>query len=223
LLADLRDAGTVADLERIVEADPDNAPTEVLETAFVQHFPGEAPAFDKTLFHFLLTRLGATQSRIAVDYCLGALRSRPEETPEVLMYFKKIGLQDNEHERIVEFLNSDASLYEYQNYLLLKYYFELRLPYRGIVAVCRRYVRDLAKPHWLRAYAAALIGVNGNAADMEFFEAQYGVLRDGLERATCICCTVAMEARRRNELLGRARHDGEMEERAVRWVRAQDA
>ncbi len=134
-------------------------------------------------------------------------------------YFEKIGLLDSEHDRIVEFLNSEFALYDYQNYLILKFYFELGLPYPGIVTKCRAYIRDLTKPHWLRAYAAAVVSATREAADMEFFEAQYPTCRDDVERATCICCTAGMEVRRRNEFLGRARRDGNLEERACRWAR----
>jgi hypothetical protein len=181
----------------------------------------EGSEFDKSLFHFLLTRLGAVQSRIAVEYCLYALRGRPEETEYILRYFEKVGLQQEEQEVIVDFLNSGDALYYYQNYLILKFYFEILdfLPV-GVLAICRAYVRDLAKPHWLRAYAAAIIGQVRNAADMEFFEAQYTQCRDDIERATCICSAAGMETRRRNEFLGRARRDGELEERACRWVHA---
>jgi hypothetical protein len=215
--------GTVADLERLVEQNPDNPPVEVLERAFVQHFLERGSEFDKSLFHFLLTRLGTVQSRIAVDYCLGALSQYPEETGYLTKYFEKIGLFDNEHDRIVEFLSSESALYDYQNYLILKSYFDRGLPYPGIVTKCRAYIRDLTKPHWLRAYAAALVSTAREAADMEFFEAQYLACRDDVERATCICCTAGMELRRRNEFWGRVRRDGNLEERACRWVRAQVA
>lgn len=228
LVEDLRNEiagsyGTISDLERIVEENPENPPTEVLERAFNQFFLLDPVAgFDKSLFHFLLTRLGTVHSRLAVEYCLNALRLYPEETEAITRYFEKVGLFDAEHERIAEFLNSESSLYDYQAYLLLKFYFDIAITYPGIIAICRRYIRDLAKPHWLRAYAAALVSATHDAADMEFFEAQYGALRDDIERATCICCSGGMETRRRNEFLGRVRRDGDLEARACRWVRAQD-
>src|SRR5208337_153919 len=164
LLDDIRNEiagsyGTISDLEKIVQENPDNPPAEVLETAFVQFFLDQARGFDKSLFHFLLTRLGTIRSRIAIEYCLIALRLHPEETEAITKYFEKIGLEDNEHERIVDFLNSESAFYHYQNYLLLKVYFDIDSPHPGIIAICRRYVRDMAKPHWLRAYAAALIAI----------------------------------------------------------------
>lgn len=212
--------GTIADLERAVELDPGNASVEVLEIAFVENFLEGGREFDKSLFHFLLTRLGTTHSRIAIDYCLTALSSRPEETADIVAYFEKIELQREQHDRIVEFLNSDAALYDYQNCLLLKYYFDIRHTSVGILAICRRYLRDRGKPDWLKAYASALLGMNGDAADMQFFEELYATLQGDVEKAVCICSSAGMETRRRNEFMGRVRRDGDLEERAARWVRA---
>jgi len=227
LLTELREAaavssyGTVADLERFVEENPENPPVEVLERAFEEYFLREGNEFDKSLFHFLLTRLGAVQSRIAVSYCLESFELRPEETEYVLSYFRKVGLRPEDHDAIIAFLSSQYAIYYYQCYLILKFYFELHVVVPGIVPICRAYVRDLSKPYWLRAYAAAIIGQFRDAPDMEYFEAQYPQCRDDIERATCICSAAGMEFRRRNEFLGRARRDGDLEHRACRWVRAQ--
>lgn len=213
--------GTISDLERLAQQNPDDPPMEVLERAFEQYFLQPGVEFDKSLFHFLLTRLGTVKSRIAIEYCLQSLETHPEETEIVARYLGKIGIQNPEHEQFVRFLASEGALYDYQNYQILKFYFDFSLSYPGVLALCRAYVRDVARPHWLRAYAAALLGRTGEAADMEFFEAQYGNCRDDVERASYICSCVAMEPRRRNEFLGRVRRDGDLEDRATRWVRAQ--
>jgi hypothetical protein len=212
--------GTVADLERIVEENPENPPVEVLERAFEQYFLQQEPGFDKSLFHFLLTRLGAIHSRIAIEFCMRALSLRPEETEHVLKYFEKIGLQPEEHDVIAEFLSSNSAIYHYQNYQILKFYFENDFLPQRVLGTARAYFRDLTKPYWLRAYASAIIGQIRDAADMEFLEANYPQCRDDIERATCICSATGLEARRRNEFLGRVRRDGDLEERACRYVRA---
>ena len=51
---------------------PNASPPEVLEQTFQERFSLTSPEdnFDKTLFHYLLTRLGAAKSRIAVEYSL---------------------------------------------------------------------------------------------------------------------------------------------------------
>jgi hypothetical protein len=214
--------GTVSDLERLTAQDLEHPPIEVLERAFAEYFRQGTHEFDKTLFHYLLTRLAATESRIAVGYCLNALQKRPEETGDILRYFRRAGLTEPEHDRMADFLRSNDSLYTYQNYLILKFYLEADRYHEGIVAVSRQYIRDVNLPPWLRAYAAAIVGSRGNPADMEDFEARYPYCRDNLERATLICASRSLEARRRNEFHGRARRDGDLEQRACRWVRARD-
>jgi Reverse transcriptase (RNA-dependent DNA polymerase) len=150
--------GTVADLTRLTAQDPEHPPLEVLERAFAEHFRQVTHEFDKTLFHYLLTRLAATESRIAVGYCLNALPQRPEETGDILRYFRKVGLTEPEHGRIASFLRSADSIYNYQNYLILRFYSETDIYHEGILAVSRQYIRDASLPPWLRAYAAAIVG-----------------------------------------------------------------
>jgi Reverse transcriptase (RNA-dependent DNA polymerase) len=170
--------GTVSDLARLTAEDPEHPPLEVLERAFAEYFRQGIHEFDKTLFHYLLTRLGATESRIAVGYCLNALRERPEETGDILRHFRKVGLTEAEHGRLAVFLRGDDSIYDYQNYLILKFYFEAGLDDAGIVAVSRRYIRDVNLPPWLRAYATAIVGAHGDPADMEYLEARYPECRE---------------------------------------------
>lgn len=184
LLEEIRDQfvdsgyGTVADLERLTAQDPDHPPLEVLERAFAEYFRQGTREFDKTLFHYLLTRLAATDSRIAVGYCLSTLRERPEETGEILRYLSKVGLTESEHGRIAGILRSDDAIYNYQNYLILKFYSDTNLSHDEIISVSRRYIRDVSLPPWLRAYAVAIVGAHGDSADMEYLEGRYADCRD---------------------------------------------
>jgi hypothetical protein len=83
--------GTVEELEQLTAANPGHPPLEVLERAVRAHFIDvQDTDFDTTLFHYLLTRPGATGSRIAVDYCILILSKRPEETEHVLRYLGKM-------------------------------------------------------------------------------------------------------------------------------------
>jgi hypothetical protein len=214
--------GTILDLEKLTAQGPEHPHLEVLERAFAEYFRQGTHEFDKTLFHYLLTRLAATESRIAVGYCLNTLVQRPEETGDILRYFRKVGLTDTEHGRMAALLRSQDSIYDYQNYLILKFYLETDLHHEGIVAVSRQYIRDASLPPWLRAYAVAIVGARGDPADMEYLEARYPDCRDSLERSTLICASSRMEARRRNEFHGRARRDGDLEQRACRWARGRD-
>jgi len=88
-------SGTLADIDAIVRFDSDTPALEVIERAFHEYFSeGSERDFDKTLFHYLLTRLARAKSRIAVVYCLELLSKRPEETGSILRYLRDFRLDD---------------------------------------------------------------------------------------------------------------------------------
>jgi hypothetical protein len=215
--------GTVEELEQLTAANPDHPPLEVLERAFRAHFI-DAPDidFDATLFHYLLTRLGATGSRIAVDYCILILNKRPEETEHVLRYLGKIEAVDQDDERVFDYLQTPEALYDYQIFLILRHYFEQRRYPGRLVTYCRRVLRDANLPSYVKSYAMAILAEAGEDADLEFIEAQYALAPDEVQRATIICSCYRMEAGRRNAFFGRARNDGNLEQRAVAWARARE-
>jgi hypothetical protein len=66
---------------------PDDAPVEVVREVFRENFLERVEHFSKTLFHYLLNRLGAQQDEYAIDYCINQLKARPQETQPVLDYF----------------------------------------------------------------------------------------------------------------------------------------
>jgi SAM-dependent methyltransferase len=215
--------GTVAELEELTAANRENPPVEVLERAFRSHFL-DAPDtdFDPTLFHYLLTRLGATGSRTAVDYSLALLSRRPEETEYILRYLTKVPVEERDDERIIEYLETPDALYEYQVFLALRHYSESGRSPARVVAFCRRVLREAGFSEFVKAYAMAIVADAGENADLEFVEAMYPRANDEMQRATIICSCYRMEAGRRNAFFGRARGDGNLVERAVIWARTQE-
>src|SRR5262249_10248336 len=109
---------TLADIEQAIELDHNSPPLGILEQAFNEHFlsPFDNRDFDKTLFHFLLTRLGRVKSRVAAHYCLTLLAERPEETEAVLRYFGDIGLSLEEKNAILRYASLPDAIYDYQLY-----------------------------------------------------------------------------------------------------------
>lgn len=211
---------TVDELEQLTAANPNRPPLEVLERAFRSHFINADDAeFNSTLFHYLLTRLGATGSDIALDYCGAILSKRPEETAHVLRYQSKVDPNGRNDVRVFDYLESSDALYEHQAFLILRSYFEQRRFPPRVVDYCRRLLRSRTVQHYVKAYALAILGEVGEGADLEFIEAAYPEASDEIQRATAICACRQMEAGRRNTFFGRARDDGAMEQRAVRWAR----
>jgi hypothetical protein len=215
--------GTVAELEELAAGNPERPPLEVLERAFRSHFiDAEDTNFDATLLHYLLTRLGATGSRIAVDYSLATLSKRPEETEHILRYLGKLEPMDRDDDRIFEYLETPDALYEYQTFQILRHYLEsARFPPR-LIAYCRGALRNAAMPYYAKAYAIAILGEGGEAADFESIEALYPETPDEIHRSSILCACHRMEPGRRNAFFGRARRDGNIQERAVTWARSRE-
>lgn len=65
--------------------------------------------FDKTLFHFLLKRLGKAKNNHAFDHCLKVLRDRPEETDAVLKYVFQIEEYQSAEPSLIQLI-SDAEM-----------------------------------------------------------------------------------------------------------------
>jgi hypothetical protein len=213
----------VAELEALVAANPNSPPLEVLERAFRSHFiDAQDTDFDSTLFHYLLTRLGATGSRIAVDYSLSVLNKRPEETEPILRYLAKLEPLDRDDDRIFDYLETPEALYDYQVFLILRHYFESQRYPQRLLGYCRKVIRDAAIALYVKTYAVGILGEAGEDADLEFIEAQYAAAVDEVQRATIICSCHRMELGRRNAFFGRARTDGSVEGLAVAWSRRRD-
>jgi hypothetical protein len=95
-----------------------------LERTFEEYFSASNPApFNKTLFHYLLNRIGKAKSRVAVNFCLDALRERAEETAYILKYFCEISSSETDIKSIVDYLTSPIAIYDYQCYQALKWFF----------------------------------------------------------------------------------------------------
>jgi retron-type reverse transcriptase len=215
--------GTIEELEQVTAENPEHPPQEVLERAFRSHFiDAHDIDFDPTLFHYLLTRLGATGSRIAVDYCIAILSKRPEETEHILRYVGKVESAPRDDDRIFAYLETPDALYSYQVFLVLRHYFERQSYPNGLITYCRKALRDPNMPAYVKAFATAILGEGGEDADLEFIEAQYALGADEVQRATIICSCHRMEAGRRNAFFGRARNDGNIEQRAVTWARGRE-
>jgi hypothetical protein len=75
------------DAERMLQESPDDAPIEIVQRAYQAYFVESDPSkFDKTLFRFLLRRLGHHGDEFALSHSLGLLARHPEETKTILTY-----------------------------------------------------------------------------------------------------------------------------------------
>ncbi len=192
-------------------------PPEILERAFEEHFGLFASEpFDKTVFRYLLTRLGKASSRVAVDSSLQFLRSKPEETAAILRYFSKVTLDASELASIEDYMGSSgASLYDYQLYQLLRWFHLEGLASPAVTALCRAWAFDHNRPVWLRSYAVAYLGENGDGGDLENLEDYIVRAGSGIEKADVAAALESLEIARRNAVYGRLAVEGGLAARAV--------
>ena len=79
----------VSVIDDLANADPHAMDSEVIHRAFNRFVLKESRP-DRTMFHYVLRRLGGRGDALAVNYCSRLLHKRPEETGEVLRYFEQL-------------------------------------------------------------------------------------------------------------------------------------
>ena len=212
---------SIAQADELLEQMEEDTPVEVLTQAFQEHFiDAEEKNFDKTLFHFLLKRLGKSKSDIAVAYCLNLLKTHPEETADILKYFQSIDVINQIEDSIVGFLRSVNAVYPYQNYQILEWFSEhTQNPSEDLLKIARRMAFDNSHPKYLKIVSRKLVGEFGNA-DLERLKSLYSELDDEIEKCNIICCLKNMELIQRNSFLASAQHDGKLVQIASNLVKS---
>jgi hypothetical protein len=205
----------------ILLRESDGPPVEVIERAFSDSFQSAAEDhFEKTLFHFLLRRLATARSRVAVEYCLSCLRSRPEETAEIAAYLLAVGLKSVDRKRVIDYMKSRDAIYDYQLYQLLRMLYEEGARSKQLLTLCRKWSRDSNREPWLRTYVLVYLGRWGDPSDLETLLEKYGNLSDEVEKAEVVIALQRMERSRRNSFYGRVQGEGGLIARAVRQARS---
>lgn len=199
----------------------DDTPIEVIREAYDRHIRRKkAPRIDKTLFRFLLGRLGRQSDFNALDHCIGLLTERPEETHTILSYIADLNAWTQAEPRLVEFLLSPEAIYPYQSYQILekvrKYHAR---PSEPSLAIARRYAFEEGTPGFLRAVCRAFLGDYGTAGDLERLEDAYSRTQGPRERAELLCALSRMERGRRNNFIARVANDSELNRRAAILVK----
>jgi len=176
--------------------------------------------FNKSLFRFLLRRLGSAGDNSALDHALGLLKERPEETDAILSYVTALGEITRADGEIVGYINHDEAIYPYQAYQILKWRLCQSEPPSGhLLQLIRRFALQGDSPTYLCAEARAALGKWGSPADLEALMHAYGNATNDVERAEIICSIAKMETGRRNGFLGQVAGDSELCSRAARLVR----
>lgn len=194
-------------------------PPETLERAFVEQFLETERSFDKTLFTYLLRRLGKCRSVIAAEYCMNALSAHPEHTEDVLEYLRSIGPRDADVRALERFAASSGA-YEHQQYLIIRWFFENDIESEYLLFQMRVASFDRNKAKWLRSYALAYLGRYGDQSDLDLIEGSYQEASSEIEKAEIVGAVSRMERTRRNAFYARISDDGPLVGFAVRFSKA---
>jgi hypothetical protein len=211
----------ISKVEKKYELNPDNTPILMIRETFKAHFIDSPEGrFEKSLFKFLINRLGKRKDKFALEYCKHLFDKHPDVTDVILNYFASCEAYAEVEDTIIDFLKSDDAVYPYQIYQIMEWISELPVtPSLNLIEIARRLAFDDSQPYYLKFICMKIIGDYGTIADLERLEDSYGNAKNSLERSIIMCCLVRMEKGRRNAFLGRAEKDGDLNKRAAQFVK----
>ena len=211
--------GTLQDLEWYLEQKPDAPPPEILERAFTDNFLSRTDEFNKTLFHYLLSRLGRVQSKLAVNYSLRQIPIRPEETKYILRYLAFLPRDPAIQGDLLVYMESNDAIYDYQLFELVRWFYGGN-PYPDrLLNLCRRWAFDRNRSACLRAYCRAILGDAAESDDMDRLEAECSQAAETIEKIEFLVSLAKLEAGRRNAMMGRYKGDGFLVQKAIEFAK----
>lgn len=167
--------------------DPNAPSPKVLLKAWRKLSDGKI-RFDKSIFHYLIKRLGATGSDISYDFLFSILRSHPQETAYVLDYLNERRRLDSHDvaEQLCRFMRSNK-VSRYQLYLILRCLVRCGAPIRDALLDAARYHLSRPGDALLTPWLVALIGQKGRTQnDVDAIDRVLSNSTDPLLRATCV-------------------------------------
>ena len=212
---------TVTEAEALVAQGSAEIPTQMLRAAYDVHFMDGAE-FDRTMFHYLIARLGKATDPFALDHALSLLESHPEETEYILRYAAQVGAVATADDKLVQYLRSEAAVYDYQTYQFLQWRTaQPEVASEAVVGFARTIAAADNTASHVRAVARGLLGRFGTDADLDDLIRRYGTAGSELERAEIVCALSRVERGRRNAFLGRSQNDGFLVAAAIAAVRVE--
>lgn len=184
---------------------PNGEQLNIIKQAFRDYFLlGNDSDFDKSLFHYLLNKLGNASDDTAVSYCLDLLERHPEETAAVLKYLFKQVDSPSYFTQLLEFVNSENAVYDYQNYQIIEWLIEQGCNTTEFKLLLRATGFDNNKPSYYRAKAKQGLGNLGIHTDMIRIRDSLNDAPSTQEKNAIICSLPNMESSLRNAFLSEA-------------------
>jgi len=212
---------TFDEAERIYNETPDTFSSQVLSETYRLYFIDSPDnKFDKTLFRFLLHRLGKKGDKSALESCFPFLEKHPEHTEDILKYLEVTSALGETQARLNSFICSESAVYPYQNYQIIEWLSHANFePSEDIIRTIRRFCFDASQPGYLRVVCMKFLGKYGHDADLERLKNCYRSARGSLEQIEIMCSLWKMERVSRNTFLAETGRDGELNRYAEAFVR----
>ena len=208
-------------LDRVLAEAGSEGAVQVLRTAFHAYFVADGFAFNKSLFHYLLSRLSAADDATYVGEVVAILRQHPEEFDDIADYCASVDRRDVLEATFLDLYRGGFLPYPYMVYQFLRWRLRHAQPLSQTSGLfVRQCAFEAGHPWYVRAVARAVLAELGNSADLETLEAAYANAQTSIERAELVCSIQKVETGRRNALYGRAAGDGDLVSRAVRLARS---
>jgi hypothetical protein len=220
LIGDANPYMPISVLEKNVDAR--TAPLEVIHETFASNFLEEPrKKFNKSLFRYLLNRLGSQGDEYAVEYCIEQLRERPQETQAILNYCGSVKAYDRLFRGLERFLVSADCIYDYQVYQIYGWINAGGIkPTDPLIAIARKIAFDGSRPTYLRAVCRTILQEYGTPVDLDQLEASYVNHHDDFEKAQVLVSIKRTETGRRNSFYDRVSGDGLLCRSAIKLAKA---
>jgi len=131
----------------------------VIESTWNQFNLVQLGYFNKTIFHYLLSRLADLKRPLAHSYVVDVLRERPEETEVCLRHLGAfLPLAEKIVDGLAAILVDDDTLFEHQRWCLLRWFVENSVRHEAVRSFARKNVSVRAPYPLLRFDAIIYLG-----------------------------------------------------------------
>lgn len=199
--------------EKLEELDP-----EFLKHIFNEYLDGKS--FDKTVFHYVINRLGLIGDEIATDYCIEKILEEPQETKFILgNYFSHLDNKVMIGNELMYLMKEGSYQLEYQKYLILRWLWENDIYSEDIFKIIYDIFKDKNTHRMNFDYCMAYIGKYGDYDDYDIIYSHCDGEENELSLATMIISIKNMEKSRRNSIYSLYENKSDLLNQAINYVK----
>jgi len=128
---------------------------------------------DEIAIKFCLGAYAYTRQPNAVEFCVNNLAELPHLSSYFINYLTSLEPNNKISLNILNFLQSEMNIYQWQEMWLLRYFFKMDILNPDITAYLKQVFLDGNKHIACRSIAAQLLGKNGDLIDMRFLKNKF--------------------------------------------------